>query len=102
MLHAVAGKNAVLARVEPNRNRHHHGALGKAETLDDGRVRVGVRERLFELRERLPVERRVPLELRFDVDRLCHAGSLGQAIGTSVSRRAILPVAGVAKLAIRG
>ena len=73
MLHAVAGEDPVLAGVEPHRNRDHDRALGKAQALDDGRARVRVRQRLVELRERLTVERRVPLEFRLDLERLRHA-----------------------------
>ena len=96
MLDAVAGEGAVLARVEPDGDRDHDRALRKAQALGDGRARVRVRERLLELRERLPVERRVPLELRLD-DRLGHA----EECRPEQSRR-YSAAAGVAKLEIRG
>ena len=80
MLHAVAGEAPELAGVEVDRDRDDCRALGKAEPFRDRRIGIRVRQRLLELRERLPIEGRIPLELRLEADRLRHAMSVGQAI----------------------
>ncbi len=63
VLDAVAGEHDALARVHADRHRDHRGALRKAEALGDVVRDVGDRDRLVELRDRHPVQRRVPLEL---------------------------------------
>ena len=63
VLHPVAGEDAAgcRRRAGPGRSTIER-ALRVAEPLGDLGRDVGVRERLLELGQRLPVERRVPLE----------------------------------------
>ena len=63
MLDAVAREDRPLAGVEPDRDADHERALRVAQPLGHELLDVGVRQGLFVLRERRPVERRLPLQV---------------------------------------
>ena len=63
MLHAVAREDRPAPGVEPHGDADHERALRVAQPLGDELLDVGVRERLLVLRERRPVERRLPFQV---------------------------------------
>ncbi len=63
MLDAVAGEDDAAASVHAHRDRDDRRALGEPQPLGDIVRNVSDRNGLVELRDRHPVERRVPLEL---------------------------------------
>ena len=63
VLDPVAREHDAPSVVELDRARHDDRALGMSEPLGDAVVDVGVRDRLVELRDRRPEERRVVLEV---------------------------------------
>ena len=89
VLDAVAGEDDAAAVVHPDRDGEHDRALGVAEPLGDGVGDVRVRQRLLELRDRRPEERRVPLEVR-----PCAAASSILATAGSVRSALVLHAGG--------
>ena len=82
MPHPIRREGAVRAVVHLDWHGHDQRALGRAQAVRDevGDARVG--ERVVELRQRLPVEGRVPLESE---DGLC---DLGHGVKLAPTRRA--------------
>ena len=74
MLDPVGREDLDMAGVAADRNRDHHGPLRRGQPGDDRLVDVRVGNRLLELRQRRPKERRVPLELHLFDRRLLQLG----------------------------
>ena len=74
VLDAVAREDRPAARVELDRDADDERALRVAEPLGDELLDVRVRERLLVLRQRRPVERRLPLQVPVPGRNLLHLG----------------------------